>query len=179
VLSTYTGPLRIVPVGLVPATRVADAVAQGDASRCYPLDVPAGAHVVRIALFDTDVATPGADLTLQLSNGATHNAVATAFGGGRHATIVALPPGRFTACVVGRTFPSSAAVPFTLSAWIVGPATGAQSLRATGPASLTLGRQASIGLSWSVAAGRPYRGNVQFRGAGGAVVGSTIVSVNN
>jgi hypothetical protein len=66
---------------------------------------------------------------------------------------------------------------YTLSTWVVGPASGTQSLTATGPAKVYSGGTAAIGLSWSVPTGNRYLGVVQHSD-GTNLLGSTILAVD-
>jgi hypothetical protein len=93
-------------------------------------------------------------------------------------TLNSPPAGTYSACVDGFTTPSGGAS-YTMSSWIVGPATGTQTLRAAGPRTVYAGSAASIGLSWSVPAGKRYLGNVRFFDNTNALIGSTIVFVDN
>ena len=85
----------------------------------------------------------------------------------------------YRACVYGYGTPGGGAASFTLSSWVVGPAVGVQTLRASGPSTVYTGASASVGLAWSVVAGKRYMGNVQYRDSASTVLGSTIVFVDN
>ena len=74
--------------------------------------------------------------------------------------------------------PVGGSAAYTLSSWVVGPAAGAQSLRAIAAPRVYLGGTASVGLSWSVPAGNRYLGVVQFRDGTSAVLGSSLFAVD-
>ena len=82
----------------------------------------------------------------------------------------------YSACVIGFA-PVGGNAAYTLSTWVVGPASGPQSLTAMGPSKAYLGGTASIGLGWSVPTGNRYLGVVQYSD-GTSTLGSTVFSVD-
>ena len=181
VTTGYDGTLSVVPTGLVAATLSPGSVASNQ-RQCFDFTVPAGAQLARFQLFNTDTQGGAAtDLDIELFGGSngTGTLLGAARGGGSDERITFInPPRGISACVLGFATPAGGAS-YTLSSWIVGPAVGVQSLRASGPSAVYLGGTASIGLSWSVLAGKRYLGNVQFRNAANTLLDSTIVFVDN
>jgi hypothetical protein len=175
--------MTVTPTGLVAATRTAGLVATG-AKQCFNFTVPAAALTVRFQLFNADTQGGGAGTDLDLDVYAGANGVGTAVGSSGSSTsneVVTLSSptaGTYSACVTGFATPSGGAT-YTLSSWIVGPAVGTQTLRAAGPSSVYAGGSASIGLSWSVAAGKRYLGNVRFFDNTNTLIGTTVVFVDN
>ena len=86
--------------------------------------------------------------------------------------------GTYSACVTGYDTGGANAA-FVLNSWSVGPAVGAQSLRVSVPSSVYAGGSASVALGWSVTAGKRYLGNVKFFDNTAALIGSTVVFVDN
>jgi hypothetical protein len=146
--------------------------------------VPAGALTVRFQLFNADTQGGGAgtDLDLDVFNGpnGTGANVGTSGSGTSNEVVTLSNPaaGTYSACVTGFNTPSGGAS-YTMSSWIVGPAVGPQTLRAAGPTSVYAGGSATIGLSWSVPAGKRYLGNVRFFDNTSALIGATVVFVDN
>ena len=72
---------------------------------------------------------------------------------------------------------------YTLSGWVVGPASGVQTLKASAPTNVYAGGAASIGLGWSVPAGKRYLGNLSYFDATDPMaitkIGSTVVFIDN
>ena len=187
IVSGYTGSLGVVATGLVPAIRNSGLVAAATAAiatrQCFNVDVPTGAEVARFQLFDAD--TQGGattDLDLDVYRGA--NGVGTLVGSSGGATsdeVVTLrspSAAVYSACVTGYATPASGAT-YALSSWVVGPASGAQTLRASGPNTVYAGGAASIGLRWAVPAGQRYLGNVRYVDPSSTALGSSIVVIDN
>ena len=182
VVSAYTGSLSVVATGLVPATRSAGEVGQG-ATQCFDFSVAADAQVARFQLFNADTLGGSAtDLDLEVFNGPGGTGTSVGASGGSTSdevvTLRAPAAGGYSACVTGFGTPQTGAT-YTMSSWVVGPAVGVQTLKASGPSSVYAGGTASIGLGWSVPAGKRYLGNVQFIDNASAVIGSTLVVVDN
>ena len=179
VVSAYTGTLSATAVGLVPATRSAGNVVTG-AAQCFNFSVAAGAQLARFQLFDADTSAP-ADLDLNVFNGpdGTGSNVGSSEGGTSDEVVTLTAPGAgsYSACVTG--FSAGAGTAFTLSSWVVGPAVGTQTLKVSVPSMVYAGGSASVGLGWSVPAGKRYLGNVTFFDNTSAKIGSTIVFVDN
>jgi Fibronectin type-III domain len=187
IVSAYTGSLGVSATGLVPAALnsglVASATAGITTRQCFNVNVPAGAEVARFQLFNADTqGGAGTDLDLDVYRGA--NGVGTLVGssGGSTSdevvTLRAPTAAVYSACITGYATPASGAA-FTLSNWIVGPAAGAQTLRASGPNTVYAGGAASIGLRWTVPAGQRYLGNVRYFDPNSTALGSSIISVDN
>ena len=176
----YNGTMTAKANGLVPAVRTPGTVATND-FQCFPFTFPAGTLVSRFQLRNSDTEGGAAsDLDLEIYNG-NFTVFVGGSGGGTSDEDVTLPSpaaGNYNACVIGYA-PVGGEADFTLSSWIVPPAVGPQTLKAVAPSKVYLGGTGSVGLSWSVPAGKRYLGVVQFKDGGGADVGSTLVSVDN
>ncbi len=182
IVSTYTGSMGVSATGLVPATRTAGLVA-GGATQCTNFVVPAGAQVLRAQLFNTDTQGGSAtDVDLQVFRGANGvgTSVGTSTGGTSDEVVTVLNPtaATYSACISGFSVPAGGAA-YTLSTWVVGPAVGVQTLKASGPNTVYASGSASIGLGWNVPAGVRYLGNVIYTDPTSAALGSTIVFVDN
>ena len=182
VVSAYTGTMTVSPVGLVPATRNTATIATNDPKQCYNVAVPAGVQIARFQLFNAD--TQGGintDLDLDVYNGpdGTGSNVGASGGGTSDEVVTLSAPGAgaYSACVTGFNAPGGKQ--YTLSNWLVGPAVGAQTLKASAPSFVYSGGTASIGMGWSVPAGRRYLGNLTFFDNTAAKIGSTVVFVDN
>ena len=182
IISTYTGSMGVSATGLVPATRTTKTV-PGGATQCTNTVIAAGAQIARFQLFNADTQGGSAtDLDLDVFNGpgGTGTKVGSS-GGGTSDEVVTLkapPAGTYSACVTGYSVPVGGAA-YTLSNWVVGPAVGVQTLRASGPNTVYASGSASIGLGWSVPAGARYLGNVIYSDPSSTTLGSTIVFVDN
>lgn len=180
IVSAYTGSLKVVPNGLVEATRSAGFVLKNE-RQCFNVSVAAGAELARFQLFNEDTDGGGAtDLDLDVFNGPNGTGTNVGTSGGSQSeeivTLTAPPAGTYSACVTGFNTPVAGAN-FTLSNWLVGlPA--ATTLTATGPTSVYAGGSASIGLNWNVPAGKRYLGTVTYLN-GATQVGRTTVYVDN
>jgi subtilisin family serine protease len=182
VTSAYTGTLSAVATGLVPATRSAGSVLPG-AKQCFDFAVAANAQFARFQLFNSDTLGGSAtDLDLDVFNGPGGTGVNVGSSGGSTSdevvTVKTPSAGTYSACVTGFATPVTGAT-FTMSSWTVGPATGPQTLQAAGPATVYAGGTSVIGLGWSVQAGQRYMGNVQFFDGTSALIGSTVVFIDN
>ena len=84
----------------------------------------------------------------------------------------------YTACADGFG-PVGGLDTFTINLWVVPDVTAPATLRAFGPANVTTGGTASVGVAWNVAGGNRHLGVVEYRQtAGGAVLGSTTVFID-
>lgn len=184
VVSAYTGTMSVAPVGLVPATRNSDLIATNE-YQCFNVIVPSGAQVARFQLFNADTQgaglSTGTDLDLDVFNGPDGTGTLLGSSGGATSDeVVSLsnpPAGTYSACVLG--FRATGGVQYTLSSWVVGPAVGTQTLRAAAPRQVYAGGTASIGLGWSVPAGKRYLGNLSYFDNTSTKIGSTLVFVDN
>ena len=165
VVSSYTGSLAVTTVGLVPATRF-DSTIQGGATQCFNVTVGAGAQLARFQLFNADTTSSLSvtDLDLDVFNGPDGTGVNVgSSGGGSSDELVMLTdptPGTYSACVTG--FAVGTGATYALSTWVVGPAVGVQTLRASAPRKVYVGGAGTVALAWSVPAGKRYLGKVTF-----------------
>jgi hypothetical protein len=182
IVSAYNGTLSLVPIGLVPATRTPGLVRSG-ATQCFDIQIAAGAQVARFQLFNADTLGGSAsDLDLEVFKGpgGVGTSVGSSGGGTSDEVVTLSAPvaATYSACVTGFATPAAGAS-FTLSSWTVGPAVGVQTLRASGPSTVYAGGTASIGLRWSVAAGKRYMGHLKYLDNTAAVIGSSLVFIDN
>ena len=185
IVSGYTGSLSVTPTGLVPATLRTGFVTAGAGTsvQCFNFNLAANAQVARFQLFNADTLGGSAtDLDLNVYHGSGGTGPLVGSSGGTTSdevvTLVAPPAGAYSACVAAYATAASGAS-FRLSHWVVGPASGAQTLRVSAPRNVYAGGTASIGLGWAVPAGQRYLGNLQFADNTRAVIGSTLVFVDN
>jgi hypothetical protein len=184
VVSAYTGSLSVAPVGLVPATRNTNSISTG-AVQCYNFAVTAGAQLARWQLFNGDTSA-AADLDLDVFNGPNGTGSNVGASGGSTSdevvTLAAPVAGTYSACVTGYGTPAGG-VSYTLSSWVVGPASGVQTLKASAPRNVYAGGAASVALGWSVPAGKRYLGNLSYFDntdpAAISKIGSTVVFIDN
>ncbi|MCW7541059.1 S8 family serine peptidase [Aquabacterium sp. A7-Y] len=179
--SGFAGRLAATPIGLEPARQQRGSVAAGG-STCFPVVVNSGALYARFALFDEDTSGGGKDdLDLEVYlNGALVGASAGATAS-EEVTLERPVSGSYSACVLGFA-PQGGQAGFTLSDWVLVPRAAGQapgSLRAVSPSRVELGGTASVGLGWSVAAGRRYLGAVVFSDGAGSEVGQSLVFVDS
>jgi hypothetical protein len=180
VVSAYTGTMSVAAVGLVPATRNTNTIIAG-AVQCYNFAVSAGAQLARFQLFNADTSA-ASDLDLDVYNGPNGTGSNVGSSGGSTSdevvTLNAPAAGTYSACVTGYNTPLAGVI-YSLSNWAVGPASGVQTLKASAPRNVYAGGTASIGLGWSVPAGQRYLGNLSFFDGSSALIGSTVVFVDN
>jgi len=181
VVSSYTGSMSVSPVGLVPASLNTSTIATNDV-QCFNVNVPAGAQIARFQLFNADTeGGSGTDLDLDVYRGpnGTGTLVGSSGGGTSDEVVTLSAPtaATYSACVTGFNAPGGKQ--YTLSNWVVGPAVGAQTLRAAAPSQVYAGGTASIGLGWSVPAGKRYLGNLSFFDNTSTKIGSTVVFIDN
>ena len=184
VVSAYSGTMSVVPVGLVPATRTSSSITSGSA-QCFNFAVAAGAQLARFQLFDADTTSTGmaalTDLDLDVFNGpnGTGSNVGSSGGGSSEEVVTLSAPaaGTYSACVT--PYSVGAGQSYTLSSWVVGPVSGVQTLKASAPTNVFAGGTASIGLGWSVPAGKRYLGNLTYFDSTSTKIGSTVVFVDN
>ncbi|WP_284620297.1 S8 family serine peptidase [Aquabacterium humicola] len=179
VATGYEGTMNTTATGLVAATVNTGTSVKNQADVCFPISVPAGAQMLRVQMFNSEVdggSTSDIDVTVY-RNG---SAVGGSYSGTSDELVTLANPasGNYTACVEAYA-PAGGSANFKLNHWVVGPAVGTQTLKAFGPSKVYLGGTASIGISWNVPAGPRYLGNVQYRQtAGGSVIGSTTVFID-
>ena len=184
----WAGTLNITAAGLVAAKRDDGVSTLGAPEVCFPVAVPTGTQLLRVALFDADTAggtSTDIDLTLYRKTSASARTLVGSSGSATSEEWVmvtnptASPTFGYEACVQAYAMAGGSAA-FTLSSWVVEAPVGLQSLRAFGPSTVYLGGSATIGLSWNRPAGVRYLGNVQFRqSAGGTLVGNTVVYIDS
>lgn len=177
----YAGSLAVTPVGLVAAT-VNNGSVSTDARQCFDLRVAAGTVTARAQLFNSDTQGGSAsDLDLEVFNGpgGSGTMVGSSGNGGSNEVVSLNGPvaGTYSACVVGYA-PQGGSATFALSTWVVGPTTGAQSLRGIGASKVYLGATASVGASWRVQSGSRYLGVLQYADGDGTPLGSTLLTVD-
>ena len=182
IVSTYTGSMGVSATGLVPATRTSNTIGAG-ATQCVNTTLGAGAEVARFQLFNADTQGGSAtDIDLDVFNGPNGTGTKVGSSGGSSSdevvTLKKPAAGQYSACISGFSVPPGGAA-YTLSSWIVGPASGVQTLKASGPQSVYAAGSASIVLDWNVPAGVRYLGNVTYTDPSSASIGSTIVFVDN
>jgi subtilisin family serine protease len=175
----FTGPMFTSAAGMVPATRFNGNVEEGK-EVCRPLVVPAGTRVARAQLYNSETeGGAAADLDLVIRN-ASGTVLGTSEGStSNEAVSINNPPtGTLQACVQGFSTVGPSAN-FVLNTWVVGGPSSAQTMRAVGPATATLGAAASVVTSWNVAPGARYLGRVVYsQTEGGAAVGGTTFLVD-
>lgn len=181
VQSSYTGTMSLATIGLVPAT-VTSSTVTAPAAQCFPFVVPAGASFARFQLFqvDTQGATTDLDMDVFRSNNCTGTNVGTSAGGSSNEVVTLESPtaATYSVRVTGYATPATGAA-YKLSTWVVGPATGVQSLKAAGPSTVYAGGSSSIAISWNVPVGARYMGLVNFFDGTSALIGSSKVLVDN
>ena len=151
------------------------------------LTVGAGAQLARFQLFNADTTSSLSvtDLDLDVFNGPDGTGVNVgSSGGGSSDELVMLTdptPGTYSACVTG--FAVGTGATYALSTWVVGPAVGVQTLRASAPRKVYVGGAGTVALAWSVPAGKRYLGKVTFVNntdpAAPVPLSSSIVFVDN
>ena len=175
----FAGPMQVSGVGLVPATRRTGTAVLGGEAVCFPVSVAAGAQLLRVQLLNRETdggSTSDLDITLYRDG----VAVAGSYSAGSDELVNLEQPasGAYNACVEPYD-PAGGSARFTLSHWVLGPAAGAQTLKAFGPGQAYMGGTATIGLSWNVPVGARYLGLVQYRqGVGAALLGQTEVAID-
>ncbi len=180
--SSYTGPMSLQALGLIPAIATAQVISTGQ-TQCINVTVPAGTLFARWQTFNSDTqggALTDLDLEVFSSANCTGTNVGTSAAGGSDEQVTLENPaaGSYSARITGYATAAGGAS-YTLSNWVVGPAGDTQTLRASGPSSVYEGGAASIALSWSVPAGTRYMGSVRFFDAGSAQIGATKVLIDN
>lgn len=166
----FSGTMLTNATGLVPATRLAGNVAKGK-SVCAPFVIPAGAVAARVQMFNSETeGGAAADLDLEIRNAAgTVLAISESNTSNELISLTSPAAASYQACVVGFR-PVGATANFVLNTWVVGPAVGAQTLKAAGPKTAYLGGMASVVASWSVAPGARYLGRIVYVQASTGVV---------
>jgi subtilisin family serine protease len=180
--SSYTGPMSLQAVGLVPAITNSAVISTGQ-TQCYSFTVPAGTLFARWQLFNSDTqggALTDLDLEVFRSANCTGTNVGTsAVGGSDEVVTLENPtPATYSARITGYATAAGGAQ-YTFSAWIVGPDGNPGTLRVSGPSSVYEGGSSTIGMSWNVPAGTRYMGLVRFFDAGSAPLGASKVLVDN
>lgn len=182
-LTGYDGAMRTTATNMVPAVRTPGTVAFGSSNCTATIDVPAGAPVLRVSLFDADTTGQGRDdLDLVLYRGDTPVASSGSATSNEQMTLRNPAAGTYTVCVdgFGTSRPGATSSSYTLSSWVVGNGLGLpNTLRVTAPTQVQTAGTGTAVLMWSVPAGSRYLGAVTYANAGGATVGSTLVNIDN
>ncbi len=182
VTTGVAGTMSVAATGLVPANLNSNKVPAGT-TQCYDVTLPADVQLARFQLFNADTqggAASDLDLVVFAGPGGTGSQVGASEGSNSDEVVTLAAPaaGVYSACVTGFNVPAGGAQ-YTLSNWVVGQAVGVQSLKASAPSTVYAGGSATIGLGWSVPAGKRYLGNLQYFDDTAALVGSTVVFVDN
>jgi hypothetical protein len=168
-------------IGLVPAI-VNTSTVTAPATQCFAFTVPASVSFARFQLFqaDTQGATTDLDMEVFRSANCTGSVVATSAGGTSDEVVTLENPtaASYSVRVTGYATPPTGAA-YKLSTWIVGPATGPQTLKVAGPSSVYAGGTASVATSWDVPAGARYMGLVNFFDGTPTQIGVSKVLVDN
>jgi hypothetical protein len=179
--SSYTGTMSMSTIGLVPAI-VNNGNVTAPATQCFAFTVPANVAFARFQTFQTDTLGASTDLDMDVFRSAncTGTNVGTSAGGTSDEVVTLESPtaASYSVRVTGYATPASGAT-YKLSVWIVGPASGEQSLKATGPSSVYTGGSSSVALSWNVTPGSRYMGLVNFFDGTATKIGATKVLVDN
>ncbi len=179
VTTIYDGTMSAVASGLVPATVRTSSIVK-DGKECFDVSVPAGAQLLRFQMFAADTTAP--DLDLEVFSGASGTgSLVGSSGSATSSEVVTLgspAAGTYSACVTGYDVQAGGAA-YKLSSWVVGAPVGTQTLKVAVPSAVYVGGSASVGLGWSVTAGQRYLGNVRFFDGSSALIGSTVVFVDN
>lgn len=187
-LTGYSGSMKAVSTGMVPATRTAGSVTfSGDSQvNCSAqVNLPAGAQALRVAMFNTDT-SGGAngldDLDLEVYLDDTLVGSSGSGTSNELVNISAPAAGTYTFCVTGFSSarPGATASSYVLSSWVVADGAGlANSLLASVPANVETAGTGSATLMWSVAAGQRYVGNVRYTDGNAVKLGSTTVFIDS
>lgn len=182
IVPAYTGTMSVTAVGMVPATLSPNTIATSQ-TQCFNTVIPAGAQAARFQLFDSDTegGGSGTDLDMEVYSGpdGTGSLIGSS-GGATSAEVVTLlnpTPRTVSTCVIG--YAADGGKKYTLSSWVVGPASGTQTVRAAAPSQIYAGSPASVGVGWSVTAGARYLGNLRYFDNTSALIGSTLVLIDN
>ena len=179
--SGYGGGLSVTAVGLVPAIVTTNTITTGQ-TQCVSFVVPAGASFARAQLFqaDTTGATTDLDMDVFRSANCTGTNVGTSAGGSSDEVVTLEAPtaATYSARVTGFATPAGGAT-YKLSTWVVGPATGTQTLKAAVPGTVFGSGALSIGTSWNVPTGSRYMGVLNFFDGAQSLVASTKMLVDN
>jgi subtilisin family serine protease len=180
--SSYTGPVSLQAVGLVPADTRSATIATSQ-TQCYSFEVPAGSQFARFQLFNADTqggALTDLDMDVFRSSNCTGSNVGTSAVGGSDEVVTLENPiaATYSVRVTGYATPAGGAA-YTLSVWAVAPDGGTPTLRVAGPASVYEGGAASVAVSWAVPTGARYMGNVRVLDPSSTLIGSTKVLIDN
>ena len=180
--SSYTGPVTLQAVGLVPADTRSATISTGQ-TQCLAFVVPASTQFARFQLFNAD--TQGGvltdlDMDVFRSANCTGTNVGTSAAGGSDEVVTLENPiaASYSVRVTGYATPIGGAT-YTLSGWVVVPDGGTPTLKVAGPSSVYAGGSASVALSWAVPVGSRYMANVRVFDPSSTLLGSTKVLVDN
>ena len=179
--SGYSGGLSVTAVGLVPASVTTNTITTGQ-TQCIPFVVPAGVSFARAQLFQSDTggATTDLDMDVFRSANCTGTNVGTSAGGSSDEVVTLESPtaATYSVRVTGFATPAGGAL-YKLSTWVVGPATGTQTLQAAVPGSVYGSGALSIGTSWNVTPGSRYMGVLNFFDSAQTLVASSKMLIDN
>jgi hypothetical protein len=181
----FAGALTLAERGLIPAVKTDGTVLDdptnsfvvgGSGITVHEVTIPAGTRLARFSLFD-DFTDGADDLDLYVHNSA--GALVGSSGSGTSAEEVNLtnpPAGVYKVSVHGWQTDGPDAK-YTLFHWLLGAA-NAGNMDATGPASVTIGGNATINLTWTgLSAATKYLGQVSYL-ADGVEQTSTVIRID-
>lgn len=179
--SSYTGPVTLQGVGLVPADTRTATISTGQ-TQCYSFVVPAGTQFARFQTFNADTqggALTDLDMDVFASANCTGTNVGTSAAGGSDEVVTLENPAAATYSVrITGYATASGGASYTLSGWAVATG-GTPTLRVTGPSSVYEGGTASVVISWAVPTGTRYMGQVRIFDPSNTLVGTSKVLVDN
>lgn len=180
--SSYTGPVTLQAVGLVPADTRTAQISTGQ-TQCYAFVVPANTQFARFQTFNADTqngALTDLDMEVFRSADCTGTNVGTSAAGGSDEVVTLEAPVAATYSVRITGYATAVGgITYTLSAWAVALDGSTPTLRVSGPSSVYEGGSASVAASWSVAPGARYMGQVRVSDPSGTLLGTTKVLVDN
>ncbi len=179
--SSYTGPVTLQAVGLVPADTRTATISTGQ-TQCYSFVVPAGTQFARFQTFNADTqggALTDLDMDVFASANCTGTNVGTSAAGGSDEVVTLENPAAATYSVrITGYATASGGASYTLSGWAVSTA-ATPTLRVTGPSSVYEGGAASVVISWGVPTGTRYMGQVRIFDPSNTLLGTSKVLVDN
>lgn len=179
--SSYTGPVTLQAVGLVPADTRTATISTGQ-TQCYSFVVPAGTQFARFQTFNADTqggALTDLDMDVFASANCTGTNVGTSAAGGSDEVVTLENPAAATYSVRITGYATAVGgASYTLSGWAVSTASP-PTLQVTGPRSVFEGGAASVVISWAVPAGTRYMGQVRIFDPSNVLLGTSKVLVDN
>lgn len=136
----------------------------------------------RFETFDRDTdggANGGRDVDLLVFSGDTLLDYSMHVGANESLTLPSPPAGVVQVCVIGFDLAQGAPANLVLSSSIVNRSDVGGSLKAALPSKVYGGSTATVGLSWSgLATGKRYVGGLQMFDPNGALIGTTVISID-